>query len=370
MSSAPDNRSAAPPDAPLILNVDDYAPGRYARTKILRQAGFTVVEAQTGTEALRLVDQLKPSLVLLDVNLPDMNGFEVCRKIREDSHTAGTTVIHISASNVQPHHQVFGLDSGADGYLVEPLEAPVLIATVNAYLRLRRAEDALRRSNRELEEYAFVVSHDLREPLRTISIYTELLAGHLRPYLDEESAKYEGNVRAGVQRMEKMIRDLLEFSQVIHQDEIRDESADLNIVLARALELNRDRIEAEQAEITHDALPVVRGNETLLDQVFRNLISNALKYRRVDEKTYINISARQTGAFWTVSVTDNGIGFDQQHAERIFGLFKRLHGANIPGTGIGLAICKRVIEQAGGRIWAKSQPGKGSTFSFTLKAVV
>src|ERR1700722_1011738 len=109
MSSAPDNRSTANPEPQLILNVDDYAPGRYARTKILRQAGFTVIEAQTGAETLRLVDELKPSLILLDVNLPDMNGFEVCRRIREDSHTAGTTIIHVSASNVQPHHQVFGL---------------------------------------------------------------------------------------------------------------------------------------------------------------------------------------------------------------------------------------------------------------------
>jgi signal transduction histidine kinase len=365
----PDNKSIPTAEPQVILNVDDYAPGRYARTKVLRQAGFTVMEAQTGAETLRLVEELRPALVLLDVNLPDMNGFEVCRRIREDYQSAGITIIHVSASNVQPHHQVFGLDSGADGYLVEPLEAPVLIATVNAYLRLRRAEDALRRSNRELEEYAFVISHDLREPLRTVSIYTELLAEHLRPHLDEKSARYEDHVRAGVQRMEKMIRDLLEFSQVIHQDELGDERADLNAVLARALELNRDRVEAEHAEITYDTLPLVRGNETLLDQVFRNLISNALKYRRSEESPRIHISAIRTGAFWVLSVADNGMGFEPQYAERIFGLFKRLHGGDIPGTGIGLAICKRVIERAGGRIWVKSQPGTGSTFFFTLKTV-
>jgi light-regulated signal transduction histidine kinase (bacteriophytochrome) len=354
-------------DPQIILNVDDYAPGRYARSKILRQAGFGVIEAQTGAEALRLVEEQKPALVLLDVNLPDMNGFEVCRKIRENPEVVSTTVVHISASNVLPQHQAYGLDSGADGYLLEPLEPAVLVATVNAFLRLRRAEDALRRSNRELEEYAFVISHDLQEPLRTISIYTELLANHFRAQEDSESAKYESYVRSGVQRMDKMIRDLLQFSQVIHQGEIGDETTDLNSVLARVLELNRERIEAEHAEITCQRLPVVRGNEPLLEQVFRNLISNALKYRRPEESPHIQITSLVNGYYSTISVVDNGLGFEPQYAERIFGLFKRLHGMDVPGTGIGLAICKRVIEQAGGRIWAQSQPGRGSTFSFTLK---
>ncbi len=351
----------------IILNVDDYPPGRYARTRVLRQAGFQVIEAQTGAETLRLVEEYRPALILLDVNLPDMNGFEVCRQIKGKPDFAGITIVHISASNVQPHHQVHGLDTGADGYLVEPLEPTVLIATVNAYLRMRRAEDALRRSNRELEDYAFVISHDLQEPLRTISIYTELLAEHLRQHLDAESGKYESYVRAGVQRMERMIRDLLEFSQLIHHGDIGDETADLNNVLARVLELNRNRIEAEQAEVTHDLLPVVRGSETLFEQVLRNLISNALKYRKPDANPRIHISASQNGPYWTISVTDNGIGFEAQYSERIFGLFKRLHGADVPGTGIGLAICKRVIEQAGGRIWANARPGNGSTFSFMLE---
>jgi light-regulated signal transduction histidine kinase (bacteriophytochrome) len=183
----------------------------------------------------------------------------------------------------------------------------------------------------------------------------------------EESATYEGYVRSGVRRMEKMIQDLLQFSQVIHQGDVGDETADLNGVLTRVLELHRSRIEAEHAEVTCETLPTVMGNETLLEQVFRNLISNALKYRRPEEDLRIHIAAAKTGHFSTISVTDNGIGFEQQYSERIFGVFKRLHGIEVPGTGIGLAICKRVVEQAGGRIWAKSQLGKGATFSFTLK---
>ncbi|HEY3838071.1 MAG TPA: response regulator, partial [Bryobacteraceae bacterium] len=170
----------------IILNVDDYLPGRYARTKVLRQAGFQVVEAQTGKEALDMAILHKPALVLLDVNLPDMNGFEVCKRIREEPALSSLTILHISASAIMPQQQVRGLDSGADGYLVEPMEPSVLIATVNAYLRMRRAEAALRRSNQGLEEFAFVISHDLQEPLRNISIYTELLASHLKAHMDDD----------------------------------------------------------------------------------------------------------------------------------------------------------------------------------------
>jgi two-component system sensor histidine kinase/response regulator len=353
----------------LILNVDDYPPGRYARSKVLRQAGFQVIEAQNGAETLRLAALHKPAVILLDVNLPDKNGFEVCKQIRSDPELTSLTILHISASSIMPQHQVHGLDSGADGYLVEPMEPSVLIATVNAYLRMRRAEAALRRSNQGLEEFAFVISHDLQEPLRNISIYAELLSSHLQEHMDESARLYEGYIRTGVTRMQKLIHDLLQFSRVIHEGEEGTGEAKLAVVLDRVTEGMRNLIETERAVITHDQLPVVRGDETLLEQVFRNLISNALKYRKEDEPPRIHISATRTGLSWLVATADNGIGFDPKFAERIFTLFQRLHGLEYAGTGVGLAICKRVIEQAGGRIWAESCPGVGSTFFFTLSAV-
>ena len=178
-----------PPSSQPILNVDDYTPGRYARTKLLRQAGFTVLEAATGKEALDQVSVGRPALVLLDVNLPDMSGFEVCRRIKKDPKTAATTVLHISASNVQVQHQVHGLDLGADGYLVEPIDSAVLVATVKAFLRARQAEDALRRSNEDLERFAYTVAHDLNEPLRTVTAHTQLLARRLGSSPDETNAE-------------------------------------------------------------------------------------------------------------------------------------------------------------------------------------
>jgi light-regulated signal transduction histidine kinase (bacteriophytochrome) len=308
----------------------------------------------------------RPALILLDVNLPDQNGLEVCRKIREDPSLSATTVLHISASSIMPQQQAHGLDSGADGYLVEPMEPAVLIATVNAYLRMRRAEEALRRSNQGLEEFAFVISHDLQEPLRNIGIYTELLANHLQAHLDEPSRLYEGYIRTGVTRMQKLIQDLLQFSRVIHEGQQGTGSADLEKVIERVLEGMQNAIDAQGGTVTTGKLPVVRGDETLLEQVFRNLISNALKYRKPGEPPSIHISAEKTRLSWVIATRDNGIGFDQQFAERIFVLFQRLHGLEYAGTGVGLAICKRVIEQAGGRIWAESKPGVGSTFFIRL----
>src|SRR5271156_366064 len=158
-----------------MLNVDDYPPGLYARTKILREAGFAVLEATTGNQTLKMMSEHKPAVVLLDVNLPDMHGFEVCRRIRMNPALAAITILHISASSVQEQQQVRGLNTGADGYLIEPLDPGVLIATIKAYLRVRQAETALRRSNEDLERFAYRVTHELNEQLRAIPMPEKIL---------------------------------------------------------------------------------------------------------------------------------------------------------------------------------------------------
>ena len=235
-----------------------------------------------------------------------------------------------------------------------------------------RARNELERANRELEEFAYVASHDLQEPLRMVNIYTELLARELQPHMTDESCGFVAQVDSGVKRMDQLLKDLLNFSHVIHtgKDEtLVHRSADLSASLAQALNTLQDRIRAENAVITVDALPSFGGDESQLAQVFQNLISNALKYRSATETPTIQITCRREGSEWIVSVKDNGIGFAQEYAERVFGLFKRLHKNEYPGTGLGLAICKRIIERGGGQIWANSVVGEGSTFSFSLPEV-
>ena len=232
---------------------------------------------------------------------------------------------------------------------------------------LKNAQEELRKANRQLEEFAYVASHDLQEPLRMVKVYSELLLRRNLAVDDEDARTFARFIREGVSRMETLIRDLLTFSRTIqNHQELEDASADLSVALTDALAVLRSRIEDSGAEITAGPLPSVTGDTQQLALVFQNLLSNALKYRKPHVTPTIRITAEQSGALCIVSIADNGIGFDPKYSERIFGLFKRLHDASYPGTGLGLAICQRVIERYGGRIWAESQPNVGSTFRFAL----
>ena len=346
-----------------ILNVDDYAPGRYARTKVLKQVGFPVVEASTGKEALDLIESRRPALVLLDVNLPDMSGIEVCRRVRDNPQTSTTTIVHISASNVLTQHQVLGLDSGADGYIVEPVDPAVLIATVNAFLRARRAEDALLKSTEELRWFSYRVAHDLREPLRTISIYAELLSQEPGSR-EAKSAEYLDLVKHASGRMSSFIDGLLQYSQAT---EVRNEIANCECepMVSRVIANLDASIRESGAHVTWDPLPAISA-DIRLEYVFQNLISNAIKYRREGVPPEIHISVRPCEGEWMFSVRDNGIGIEPAYLDSVFEIFRRLHGQNVPGSGIGLALSRKIVEAHGGRIWIESKPGAGSTFFFTI----
>jgi PAS domain S-box-containing protein len=232
---------------------------------------------------------------------------------------------------------------------------------------LRRSNQGLVRANRELEEFAYVASHDLQEPLRMVNIYTQLLVRELGDG-NEKLHQFAGFVTQGVSRMETLIRDLLTLSRTADQAEAGPVgTANLAASLAESLVVLKSRIDDCGAVITVTNLPAVTGETSQISHVFQNLISNALKYHKPGKAPEIHISAVQHNNEWMISIRDNGIGFDQSYAERIFGLFKRLHRDEYPGTGLGLAICKRIVERYGGRIWAESQPDEGATFYFTLR---
>jgi signal transduction histidine kinase len=343
----------------FILNADDYAPGRYARTKVLRQAGFEVIEADNGSRTLELVSERNPAVVLLDVNLPDISGIEVCRQIRKNPKTATTTVLHISATYTQSQHLVHGLENGADSYLVEPVDPRVLVATVRAFLRARRAEDALRRSNEELQSFAYMVAHELNEPLRTLTTHAQLLERQL----GEQRESFQFMVR-GAHSMRSLIDGLLRYSQAI-QGERPIQELDTQAVLADVIFSLETVIQAKGGHITHDPLPVIVADGRI-EHVLQNLISNAIKYNRPGVAPEIHVSASEQHGEWLFSVRDNGIGIEPRYQDGIFGIFQRLHGRDVPGHGIGLALCQKIVEANDGRMWVESEPGVGSTFYFTL----
>jgi PAS domain S-box-containing protein len=232
-----------------------------------------------------------------------------------------------------------------------------------------RARVELQRVNRQLEEFVYVASHDLREPLRMINIFTQLVMRDTQPFLTEETAVFASRVRDGVKRMEELLRDLLDFSTIISDDhnDASTATTDLNASASEAIAALQGLVEETQAAISLQPLPRVIADQPQIALVFQNLISNAIKYRKMGERPTIRISSYSKGNECIIVTADNGIGFAQNQAERIFGLFKRLHKTEYPGTGLGLAICKRIIERYGGRIWAESAPGEGSVFSFSLK---
>jgi signal transduction histidine kinase len=249
----------------------------------------------------------------------------------------------------------------------ERLREEERIRLLNADLERRVAQrtEALQRSNEDLQQFAYIASHDLQEPLRMVATYTELLQRRYKGRLDEDADTFIGFAIDGVKRMNALIRDLLDYSRA---GETPDESiVDVNseIVLKSVVSNLKVAIADAHASITHDPLPAVPYDPMRLTQVFQNLIGNAIKYRG-DRVPKIHIAARKDGDETVFSVRDNGIGIDPQHQEEIFGIFKRLHSKEYAGTGIGLSMCKKLVERHGGRIWVESTPGEGSVFYFTV----
>jgi light-regulated signal transduction histidine kinase (bacteriophytochrome) len=271
------------------------------------------------------------------------------------------------------------LNNGADAYLAEPVDPDVLVATVRAMLRLRRAERSLvtanrqldtvnrelKRSNEDLESFAYIASHDLQEPLRTVTVFTQLLQRSLGDRLrDEEAANMEMVITAA-NRMRALLNDLLDYAQLGRGDGKYAQIALAETVKWATTNLSELIVESK-ATIHLEDLPVVPGDAAQLGHVFLNLISNAIKYRSLDRDPQIHISSEGSDVEVVVRVRDNGMGIEPQYLKQVFVPFKRLHGRQIPGNGIGLAVCQRIIEAHGGRVWAESELNVGSEFCFAL----
>jgi signal transduction histidine kinase len=395
-----------------ILLVDDKPENLVALEAVLEAPGHELITAQSGKEALRACLEHDFAAILLDVKMPDMDGFETAAMIRERERSCDVPIIFLTALKSE-EHLFRGYYMGAVDYLYKPIVPEVLRSKVAVFVDLcrknrllkkhadaleqknaelekemierakadedirrlnaeleRRVEERtkeLSRTNDELRQFAYVASHDLQEPLRTVASYAQLLAKRYRGKLDPDADEFIRYMVEGVTRMHNLLNDMLAYSRVT---DVKDKillPANTDGVLQSAILNLEATIRETQAEITHDNLPTVRGDEIQLTQVFQNLISNAIKYRS-KQPPRIHVSAERQKDEWIFSVSDNGIGIDPQYSERIFGIFKRLHGRELPGTGMGLAICKRIIERHGGRIWVDSQMGKGSTFRFLLPA--
>jgi light-regulated signal transduction histidine kinase (bacteriophytochrome) len=231
---------------------------------------------------------------------------------------------------------------------------------------IRNASRMIFRANQDLEQFAFSASHDLQEPLRGIKLYSELFTNTYADRLDKQALEFLGYMHSGATRLEMLVRDLLSYTQVTKFEKLVEQSdaaEELTLALANLAGI----IEETGAQITAGPLPALRVPSTHLQQLFQNLVGNAIKYRRPDRPPIVHVTAERQDGGWTFALSDNGIGIAPEYRENIFGLFKRLHNSDeYSGTGIGLAICKRIVDRYQGRIWVESEPGRGSTFRFTL----
>jgi signal transduction histidine kinase len=411
-AAGPDLQAAAQPRAPILM-VDDKPENLMALEAVLDGLGEELVKATSGRDALRFLLERDFAAVLLDVKMPDMDGFETAALIRERERSKNTPILFMTALKSE-EHLFRGYYMGAVDYLFKPIVPDILRSKVNVFIELYkksellkiqadvlrqknqelersiaeriRAEEAIRELNSELEQrviertkeltrindelrqFAYVASHDLQEPLRTVGSYAQLLNKRYRGKLDKDADDFIHYIVDGVQRMHVLLNDMLAYSRVTNDQQNRPHThCSLNTVLDTALANLEASIKESGADITHDGLPTVLADESQMTQVFQNLVSNSIKYRS-HEPPRIHISVRNNDAEWVFAVRDNGIGIEPKYLERIFGIFKRLHGKEKPGTGMGLAICKKIVERHGGRIWAESMPGEGSLFQFTIPA--
>jgi signal transduction histidine kinase len=359
-----------------ILLVEDNKPEADLMLRHLT-AGGIVHEARHVKESgafIAAIRQECPNVILADYMLAAFDGLaalDIAKALCPD-----TPFLFVSDAKGE-EVAIESLKRGAIDYVLkqrlERLAPAVRRALAEARQRREHKqtqEELVRRAreltvlNADLEQFAYAASHDLREPLRTISLFSRLLTSKYRGALDQQADEYLEFIEAAAKHMSALLEDLLIYTKLpVRYREL--ETVDLNVALGETLFLFRAVIQESRAVVTSDDLPVVKGNAAQLGLVLQNLISNALKYRGPDPVA-VHVTAVQTNGSWVISVKDNGIGFEQNYAEQVFGLFKRLHSRDFPGTGLGLAICKRIVEVHGGRIWAESQPHNGSIFSFSL----
>jgi signal transduction histidine kinase len=367
----------------VVLNVDDYLPGRYARSRVLREAGFKVLEASSGAEALRLVEAQRPDVIILDQNLPDMPGIEVCRQIKGDPETEAIPVLQVSATAHALETKVQAMNVGADTYLTEPMAPVELVAHVRAALRWRRAEERLRESNARMaalyeeaqrankakDEFLAVLSHELRTPLNAMLGWVQLLRGG--KLQEAQRAQAIEIIERNANAQARLIEDLLDVSRIVSgQMTISAQPVDLVPVLREALQSvapsAHEKGLALESDIAEDHA-CVAGDRARLQQITVNLLSNAIKF---SDHGSIVASLRRRDGRVIVEVRDSGIGIEPAFLPFVFERFRqadssrtRTHG----GLGLGLAITRHLVEAHGGHIAASSAGhGLGATFSIDL----
>ena len=353
----------------LVLSVDDNEASRYAIGRTLRQAGFRVIEADTGMEALRRARADAPDLIMLDVKLPDIDGFEVSRRLKADMETASIPVLQITATYSSTEHWAQALNAGADGYLTHPAEPVVLIATVRALLRAREAERALREANRLKDDFLATLSHELRTPLNAIVGWAHVLR---TPNLDPAvTARAVESIQRNAEAQTRLIADILDVSRIV-TGKLRIDSrrVELARVVEAALETVRPSAVARQVrlETSLDPEAVVQGDPSRLQQIAWNLLTNAVKF--TPAAGTVRVIVRRLPSSVQFVVEDTGIGIEPAFMPFVFDRFRQADASmtrTVSGLGLGLALVNDLVQMHGGTVRAESEgTDRGSRFTVSF----
>jgi len=399
-----------------ILLVDDREDNLYSIEAIFEKDNYTIVKANSGREALKvLLKEQDFSLILMDVQMPDLNGFDTATIIYERDKLKDIPIIFITAFGYDEDYIFKGYKTGGVDYIYKPLNPEVLRMKVSVFVELYRKNQQLllhekrllaanrslqkeieeRKSseekirllneqlvqnnahlksvNEELDRFAYVASHDLQEPLRKILVFSDKIL--MKEKFDRESEKYFKKIIDSSKRMQILINDLLSLSRKSMSSSDFEE-INLNIIVKDVIAELEVQIEKNNAHIHIDELPVIYAIPALMRQLFYNLINNAIKFRRKTVDPVISIKSEMIkggsngtvhGDYYRITISDNGIGFDPKYSDEIFMVFKRLHSYHeFEGSGVGLSICKKIVEKHNGSIRADGRPGDGSTFTISL----
>jgi signal transduction histidine kinase len=404
-----------------ILLVDDRENNLLSMESILWKDGYDIVRASSGREALKiLLKDFDFTLILMDVEMPELNGFETATMIYQREKLRHVPIIFITAHSYGDENLFKGYRAGAVDYIYKPIQPELLRAKVSVFVELykknhqliaqeqkliainksleieikdrvsseTRARELnkqlleniaqLESTNKELDRFAYMASHDLQEPLRKIRIFSERIAETYSSVIGEEGQLFIEKMQSACIRMQNLIDDILAFSKIsLEKDSLVN--VRLNALVEEVVNDMDQKIKEKNAVVTVGRLPELTVSQELMKSLFQNLIGNSLKYARKDVAPQIQITAKideplgsgteggTARRYWRIFVKDNGIGFEQQYAEQVFTMFKRLHaGPEYKGTGIGLAICKKIVEEHNGHISAKSNVNEGTTFTISL----
>ncbi|MEM9091324.1 MAG: response regulator [Cyanobacteria bacterium P01_F01_bin.53] len=355
-----------------ILIVDDTPENLRLLSSALNTQGYEVRAVLSGSMALSAAQTDPPDLILLDIKMPKMDGYEVCQRLKADGKTRDIPIIFLSALD-DALDKVKAFNVGGVDYVTKPFQTAEVLARVKNQLtisflrqKLLAQNEELLRSNQDLAEFSYVVSHDLKQPLQEILGFVSLLQIKYQETLDEVGEGWLNRIENAVEHMNELINDLLAYSRVGSQAKTLVPT-DCNTILTQVLNDMQVVIEQHNATITYESLPTVIVNSVQLVELFQNLISNGIKFHRPEVTPQITIAAEQREQEWHFAVRDNGIGIHPKQFDRIFKVFQRVHSQKeYPGTGIGLSTCKKVVERHGGHIWVESTLGEGTAFYFTL----